>query len=373
MVLSPSHMMAMLRDPAPMVLVSVAAIAGSTPREAGAFMLISQTQIAGTIGGGNLEHQVTEQARRMLRDDAVPNARVVRYPLGPGLGQCCGGSVSVAFHAVDAARKAVLSAALQSLENGECRPDGVMSSVWVLMPLSDGDEKAMAPNGQLGREFVLDRTAFDGAMPDVIVTPDQTAQALEQHFGLERGGVLKADGHMMLALRMDRGATPLWIFGAGHVGQAIVRAASPLPFAITWVDSRAEFIDSVQLPGVRTIHSPDPREEVGDIPPGAMVLILTHSHTEDFDICKAALMRRDLGFVGMIGSETKRSRFIRRLRDRGLGEGEIARMTCPIGMPGVTGKHPAVIAASVATQLLVTREAIMAKNLDDPAHQSVAG
>jgi xanthine dehydrogenase accessory factor len=362
--------MAMLRDPAPMVLVSVAAIAGSTPREAGAFMLISRTKIAGTIGGGNLEHQVTEQARRMLRDDTVPNAKIVRYPLGPGLGQCCGGSVSVAFHAVDAARKVVLGTALQSLENGECDPDGVMSSVWVLMPLGNVDGKAMA---RTGREFVLDRTALARAMPDAIVTPDQTAQALEQHFGLERGGVVKADGHMMLALRMDRGATPLWIFGAGHVGQAIVRAVSPLPFAMTWVDSRAEFIDPVQLPRVRTIHSPDPRQEVGDIPPGAMVLILTHSHTEDFDICKAALMRRDLGFVGMIGSETKRSRFIRRLRDRGLGEGEIARMTCPIGMPGVSGKHPAVIAASVATQLLVMREAIMAKNLDDPAHQSVAG
>jgi xanthine dehydrogenase accessory factor len=150
---------------------------------------------------------------------------------------------------------------------------------------------------------------------------------------------------------------PLALFGAGHVGHALVQALAPLPFAVRWIDSR----DGVFPPGlpaqVQTEHSEPVQAGVRDLLPGSQVLIMSFSHAEDLDIVAACLQRRrqqdDLPFVGLIGSHTKWAAFRSRLRQRGFTEAELDTITCPIGLPGIPGKAPAVIAASVVAQLLM--------------------
>lgn len=150
---------------------------------------------------------------------------------------------------------------------------------------------------------------------------------------------------------------PVALFGGGHVGHAIVQALAPLPFAVHWVDSR-DGVFPDQLPHQTRGEYSDPvHQAVRDIAPQSRVLIMSFSHAEDLDIVAACLLRQrernDLPFVGLIGSQTKWATFSRRLRERGFGDAELQRITCPIGLPGITGKAPAVIGASVAAQLLM--------------------
>lgn len=151
--------------------------------------------------------------------------------------------------------------------------------------------------------------------------------------------------------------TSVALFGGGHVGQAIVRALAPLPFQVRWVDSR-DGVFPPQLPDTVCVEHSDPvQAAVHDLPRDSRVLIMSFSHAEDLDIVTACLLRRratdDLPFVGLIGSKTKWATFCRRLRERGFSDGELDGITCPIGLPGITGKEPAVIAASVVAQLLL--------------------
>ena len=144
----------------------------------------------------------------------------------------------------------------------------------------------------------------------------------------------------------------LAIFGAGHVGQAVARAFAPLPFLLVWLASREDL--RPEAGGTRaTILSEDELEEaVAAAPAGTMVAVFTHSHDLDYRLTLAALSRADLGYVGLIGSRTKRARFERRLRDDGLGDADLARLTCPIGVTELKSKEPAVIAVALAAQLL---------------------
>ena len=149
---------------------------------------------------------------------------------------------------------------------------------------------------------------------------------------------------------------PLALFGGGHVGKALVHTLAPLPFAVRWIDSRDE-IFPVDVPDeVDCEHSNPVQAAVADLVPGSRVLIMSFSHAEDLDIVVACLKRvraqDDLPFVGLIGSATKWATFRHRLEDRGFTAEEIARITCPIGVPGITGKEPEVIAVAVAAQLL---------------------
>jgi len=152
---------------------------------------------------------------------------------------------------------------------------------------------------------------------------------------------------------------PLAIFGGGHVGRAIVQALAPLPYQVRWIDSRDEVFPPDLAHGVSTEHSDPVHAAVADLASGSAILIMSFSHAEDLDIVAACLQRvrrsGDLGFVGLIGSRTKWATFRRRLVERGFAEAELGRITCPIGLPGLEGKEPAVIAASVVAQLLLTR------------------
>lgn len=179
--------------------------------------------------------------------------------------------------------------------------------------------------------------------------------ALDLHFE----PVAAADGERLRAT-LQTPLTPLALFGGGHVGHAIVQALSPLPFAVHWIDSRDGVFPQQLAPQVQAEHSDPVQASVRDLLPGSRVLIMSFSHAEDLDIVAACLQRRrerdDLPFVGLIGSDTKWATFRRRLVQRGYTEAELSAITCPIGLPGIHGKAPAVIAASVVAQLLmVTR------------------
>jgi xanthine dehydrogenase accessory factor len=158
----------------------------------------------------------------------------------------------------------------------------------------------------------------------------------------------------------------LFVFGAGHVGRAIVRAIEPLGFAVTWIDGRADaFPAAVSADfagGIRTWSLAMPELAVEEAAPGAFFLVMTHSHPLDEAICEAVLKRGDFAFLGLIGSATKAARFRKSLAKSGISEADLKRLTCPIGLPGLSGKDPARIAASVAADLLIRRQETDSKN-----------
>jgi xanthine dehydrogenase accessory factor len=161
---------------------------------------------------------------------------------------------------------------------------------------------------------------------------------------------------------------PVLLFGAGHVGRALVLALAPLPFDLRWVDPRRGEFPTVFPDNVTPVAAAEPTEEVKLAAPGTAVLIMTHSHALDLALCDAALRRSDLLFVGVIGSQTKRARFLRQLEKAGLGHGQIARLICPIGLPDLGSKEPAAIAAGIAVQLLrekAARETVNALRTDE--------
>lgn len=243
------------------VLITVEEIQGSAPREAGAAMWVDARGTHGTIGGGNLEFQATEQARKLLHDPDRTET-IQKYALGPLLEQCCGGSVVL----------------------------------------------------KLAKKPLAEREAL---------------------------------------LRDRRPLAPLYMFGAGHVGRSVAQALRPLPFRITWVDGRAqEFPDFLPKHAVK-VTDIEAVKVVGEAPAKALYLIFTHSHQLDYDITAAVLKRGDARYCGLIGSETKRSRFESRLlKEQGITADDLRNLTCPIGIEGVDGKEPEVIAAAVAAQLL---------------------
>jgi xanthine dehydrogenase accessory factor len=153
---------------------------------------------------------------------------------------------------------------------------------------------------------------------------------------------------------------PVALFGGGHVGRAIVRALEPLPVRVHWIDSRDEIFPQGLPPHVSAEHSAPVEAAVRDLTAGSRVLIMSFSHAEDLEVVAACLKRLrerdgDLPFVGLIGSKSKWATFCHRLESRGFTGAEIARITCPIGVPGVVGKEPEVIAAAVAAQLMQLR------------------
>jgi xanthine dehydrogenase accessory factor len=152
---------------------------------------------------------------------------------------------------------------------------------------------------------------------------------------------------------------PLALFGAGHVGRALALALAPLPFRLDWIDGRADAFPSHIPANVVARASADPPAEIAAVPPGGFVLVLTHDHALDLAITAAALGRPDLPYVGLIGSATKRARFEKRLNELGLPSARIASLVCPIGLVAIAGKEPAVIAASVAAELIARAEAAM--------------
>lgn len=309
-------------DEAGGILVTVAASKGSVPREAGAKMLVRVDDFDGTIGGGHLEHRALEIARAMLQQN--DSRRFERFALGPSLGQCCGGVAWLAFEHAEAAQMAVLRARHND-------------DTWRMIALDGAHDWALfdAAGHQLAGG--ANAPAFDRAAATRVIEGEGGRRWLLD-------AVLAPRAHLML-------------FGAGHVGAAIVRALGKLPCRVTWVDERDDLFPP-QIPANVTVEATDtPEALVESAAPGTSFLVMTHSHALDLRLCQAILARSSPDWFGLIGSSTKRSQFEARLRERGVTEARLTDMVCPIGLPGIAGKAPAVIAASVAAQLLSVWEA----------------
>ncbi|MFL6676512.1 MAG: xanthine dehydrogenase accessory protein XdhC [Massilia sp.] len=318
------------------VLVTVVLVEGSGPREPGAKMLVTAKRLHGTIGGGHLELRAAEIGRAMLGTGEA--RRIERFALGPSLGQCCGGVVHLAFESLDAAHAALLAA-----RRGE--------DSWRL-------------------------SAFDGAPETALFDANgsQVAGARAPLFSRSRGAHLlqEQDGRRWLVDPLLPPRAHLMLFGAGHVGAAIVRALAALPCRVTWVDERDDMFP-LDVPPNASVEATDiPEALVGGAPAGTSFLVMTHSHALDQRLAEAILSRPGADWFGLIGSHTKRKQFERRLRARGIGQARIDAMVCPIGLPGISGKAPAVIAASVAAQLLEVWEAVQAGNAAAPCLRLLA-
>lgn len=193
----------------------------------------------------------------------------------------------------------------------------------------------------------------------------QTSAPVDQHIALGPtlgqccGGTVDLRLERLQALHLEAWPAPrsrfwLQLYGAGHVGRAIVNLLSGLPCQVQWIDEReTEFpADRAEPAHIQRVCVEPVEAEVAVAPPGAFFLVLTHSHDLDMAISEAILRRGDSGFFGLIGSQTKRARFIKRFEQRGIDAAAIARMTCPIGLPGIAGKEPEVLAVAVVGQLL---------------------
>ncbi len=313
------HAIALLEAGTPCSLVTLVEAQGSTPREAGTKMLVHAGGIADSIGGGHLELKATEQARAMIAEPTPP--AIADFPLGPSLGQCCGGHVRLMIERLDASSLPWLRVWR------DARRDDVLVTV-----LTDGAKRIESAPLTESDEPIRLVTGTDGR-------PCYVAE------------------------RMMSDVQDLYLFGAGHVGRALVHVLADLPYRIRWFDERAEMFPA-SLPGNVTIEaSADPRHDVAEAPPGALFLVMTHSHALDFDICDQVLRRGDFAFLGLIGSATKRATFERRLKLRDHTEASIRRLVSPIGLPAITGKAPAAVAISVAGQLLTLAQAKSASRL----------
>lgn len=253
-------------DAAPTVaLVEIVRTKGSVPREAGAYMLVSATAIHGTIGGGQLEFMAIDKARQVLRASGKNGSITLDIPLGPEIGQCCGGRVEVSI-----------------------------------------------------------RIADDGLREELVAAAE----------------------------REEQGMRHVYIFGGGHVGQALAAATALLPVRTIVVETRAEALEGMPE-AVTTKLVSVPEDIVRAAPACSAFVVLTHDHALDFLIVAEALHRRDTAYVGMIGSKTKKATFRNWFfKSAGGDEADFARLVSPIGGDAVKDKRPAVIAALAAAEVM---------------------
>ncbi|RAK60678.1 xanthine dehydrogenase accessory protein XdhC [Phenylobacterium hankyongense] len=294
-----------------LAMVTVVGAQGSTPREIGARMLVWPDRFTGTIGGGSLERQGLDQARRLLGQSRRRHA-LQDYPLGPLLGQCCGGHVRLLVEQVDADSLAWLEPAAAACAARE---------PFRLQAEFEGEDMRRS----------IQPTSPD-APADGPRTPIPEVRRLSE--------------------LMQPARPKLVIFGAGHVAQAVARAFAPLPFDLEWLASREDLRPEADGAHAELMSEDDLEACLEAAPAGALYAIFTHSHDLDYRLTRAALARGDFGYLGLIGSRTKRARFESRLKADGVTADQLARLTCPIGIPGLNSKAPAVIAVALAAELL---------------------
>ncbi len=329
----------------PCVLVTVAVVKGSAPREAGTKMLITQKTLHGTIGGGHLELKAIEIARELLATPLLKTSIILRrFPLGPSLGQCCGGLVILALETIPA-NQPVWIAALERWQQTQ--------QVLVLAsPVDDSENK-----------LIVSATATWGDLGEHQAQVISQARTL-----LHNGGTLlwQADNKTWLFEPIRPDDLHIVLFGAGHVGKALVTVLSGLPCRITWIDNREEqFPDRLQ-DNVTPLLSDDPVYEVNQAPANSYFLIMTHSHPLDLALCEQVLQRGDFRYCGLIGSQSKRNRFDKRLKLKDLSQEDLQRLRCPIGIDGISGKHPTTIAIAVAAEILRDYEHITQSTQAEP-------
>lgn len=334
------------------VLVTVANVRGSAPREPGAKMIVTSRDTIGTIGGGQLEYQCTRIAvQHFLRNSESTEQRIRRrFPLGSNCGQCCGGVVDVVFE-----RASVRDAWLETLIqlHAERVPAVLLTS----------------QNSASGHTVVTSERVY--MFDSETAIPERVLSAAGKL--LERKTQAEIVTEHLLEPVLPSGFNVV-VFGAGHVGAATVDVLSRTDCQVRWVDSRRSIFPAKVATNVTAVETGHPTREVAAMSPGAVYLIMTHSHALDFELCGQILARGDAAYCGLIGSVSKRRRFERDLRKQGIGDAQLEHLTCPIGVSGIRSKKPVDIAIAVSAELLRIRDAADPAILDntDMTEQSTA-
>jgi xanthine dehydrogenase accessory factor len=285
------------------VRASLVGVRGSAPREAGAMMLITRTDIWQTIGGGSLEFEVMARARAMLDNPAAPWQRqVISAALGPDMGQCCGGHVKVLLERFGAAEIDQLAA----LGGGRR----------LAHPLAGTGPPVNAGDAMIG--LTDDRSAF--------VAP------------------------------VAQPGRPLFLYGAGHIGRALAPHLVALQLDLHWVDVEEARFPPEMPGGVTRVVASDPTVIAAHAPADAVHLVITHNHALDEAICHRILTGPCFARLGLIGSATKAARFRSRLTKAGVAPEVLDRLVCPVGLPSITGKHPARVALSIAAGVAIWQQ-----------------
>lgn len=301
----------LIRNHGRCAMVTIIEVKGSAPREAGArLFVVEDGGYRGTIGGGALEWRAIAEAQGALSRQSW-DMKVSSAVLGPDLGQCCGGQVRMLTEIFTPSDLAWIG----DFARRE-------STALFATELSLSDAKA--------KRRIADR---DGHAVAVHIA---NRNILYEAFGEDRRTIL--------------------LFGAGHVGRALVLALAPLPFAVSWIDSRPQAFPSALPAAVAPLLAENPAASLDLSAKGSFVVVMTHSHAMDFDIVLRAFQLDKFGYIGLIGSETKRARFLSRLRTAGINDSKSKSLVCPIGISGIKSKHPAVIAASTAAELIARDE-----------------
>ncbi|NUF33679.1 xanthine dehydrogenase accessory protein XdhC [Acinetobacter oleivorans] len=307
-------------DAVPTVLVTVVRADGSTPREVGATMLLrlnlqQQWQQSDTIGGGHLEFQAIDIAKAMLRETEACVRRVERFNLSARLGQCCGGVMWLLFEKISpAVITSDLSHCLQAWRAGQRIWRTVSrqhASIWQIVDMNKEQQPCFEVQPASSDQWQFDQQIQPYAMQVLIC-------------------------------------------GAGHVGEAIVRCLLPIGVSVKWIDPRDDIFPSDLLEKVQCLTTDTLEAEIEHFDRSGAILILTHDHQLDLQLCFTALKpaAKPFAYVGMIGSKSKRAIFEKRMQIRGYTPETLQRLVCPIGIEGISSKQPATIAVAVVAQLL---------------------
>ena len=316
------------------ISIAVVSTRGSVPREAGTRMLVTADEVTGTIGGGHLEFKAIDIARGILGVNG--SGSLQRFPLGASLGQCCGGVVNLLFEPV------------------------APNAAWTgqILQFRAAGQHCMAVTPARGEDGKLLVTADDryGSLGPALYNEKIETIARQRLAANEMSTLLMVGDSEYFFERISAPDFNIMLFGAGHVGHALVQILSALPCNVTWIDSREDAFPAQVAVNIATQVSDSPPEEVAHARAGSYFVVMTHNHSLDQAICEQILRQQHFAYFGMIGSLSKRRQFERRLVARGISGERIAKMACPIGAGAIASKEPMAIAVAVAAELLIEFE-----------------
>lgn len=324
------------------VVITVIAVEGSVPREVGATIVVTVDRTFGTIGGGNLEFSAIATAREMLvgqNESAIGRSvegeqACQQISLGPSLGQCCGGRVELLFECVTGKTQWVKELTVGHGLSVETLSE---SRSWLCRNLDH-------------RQVVIE--SLEDFQQQVSIVANDALTTEPVLFNSSNGT------SRWFCMPVFKIQPAVYVYGAGHVGQAVVAQLNLLSCRVIWIDHREGWLQlQPDLPLDRVLTD-SPEDEVHTAAADAYHVVMTHSHAVDFEICHAVLKHRRFGWLGLIGSETKRRTFIKRLQQRGIDDELISRLRCPIGNLHLESSVPSVIALSLAAELASLWEGI---------------
>lgn len=315
------------------VLVTVAGVRGSAPREVGAKMLVTDHETIGTIGGGQLEYKCTQIAFNTLKNQE-DGSNLRKFTLGANCGQCCGGVVEVLFESFCTEQPDWIEVLHESHRHRE--PLVIATGLRSKYLITANGHIAYPPRCTVDGSLAVDAMR--------VLHQQENAQRVQLK--------MNDDSEELLLEPIVPSNLNIAIFGAGHVGAATVNTLSSLDCNIRWIDSRRNIFPQHLPDNVQKIESAQPELEVVAMPADTCYLVMTHSHPLDQAVIQQVLARDDVRYCGLIGSISKRRQFEKRLLKLGMTQARFERLTCPIGIDGIAGKKPAEIAIAVAAELL---------------------